>query len=180
MILNNNGKVGLRYDTKANWEKFNPILDKGEMIVEQDNGKCYLKVGDGKSKYSNLEYIANKSVEWSNNCEHANKADLATKATNADNATMANYSKQSYYTVLNNGTNLNEITTAGWYSQSLSINTSNNSNMPEQESAFFLYVMSEYNVQFWFKYNGRVAYTRWYKTWDNIGWQPWKQIYNLE
>lgn len=62
MILNNNGKVGLRYDTKANWEKFNPILDKGEMIVEQDNGKCYLKVGDGKSKYNNLAYTTSKIV----------------------------------------------------------------------------------------------------------------------
>ena len=66
MILNNNGKVGLRYDTKANWEKFNPILDKGEMIVEQDNGKCYLKVGDGKSKYNNLAYIYSKESNYAN------------------------------------------------------------------------------------------------------------------
>lgn len=38
MILNSNGKVELRYDTIENWNKYNPILQKGELVVEDDNG----------------------------------------------------------------------------------------------------------------------------------------------
>lgn len=38
MILNSNGKVELRYDTTENWNKFNPVLQKGEMVVEVGGG----------------------------------------------------------------------------------------------------------------------------------------------
>lgn len=34
MIINNNGKVELRYDTAENWTKHNPVLQKGELVVE--------------------------------------------------------------------------------------------------------------------------------------------------
>ena len=86
MILNNNGKVELRYDTTENWNKFNPVLQKGEMVVEVGGGKCYLKVGNGSNKYSELGYITSKnsdSAEWANNCEHANNADRATNASDS-------------------------------------------------------------------------------------------------
>lgn len=50
-------KIVLRHDTAANWIKYNPILLAGEMGVETDTG--LLKVGNGLSTWTALEYINN-------------------------------------------------------------------------------------------------------------------------
>ncbi len=46
-----------RYDTKANWTTANPVLNKGEIVVETDGDKAKLKCGDGVSPYNDLAYI---------------------------------------------------------------------------------------------------------------------------
>lgn len=46
-----------RYDTKENWTTANPILNKGEIVIETDAGKARLKCGDGVNHYNDLEYI---------------------------------------------------------------------------------------------------------------------------
>lgn len=143
-------------------------------MIINNNGKIESRydTSENWNKYNDLQYGTNNSsdnVEWSNNCEHANKA---------DNASISSCSKQSYYTILTNGTDLNNITTAGWYGQSESVNNDNNRNMPETKIAFHLYVINDHKVQFWFRYDGRACYTRRYKSYDDIGWQHWKQIYS--
>lgn len=47
-------RIQYRYDTKANWEKFNPVLLKGEVGYEED-GEQY-KVGDGVRPWKELPY----------------------------------------------------------------------------------------------------------------------------
>ena len=56
MINNNDGKNIQRYDTKANWEKFNPVLEKGELVLEDNEGTIKQKVGDGVTSYTDLPY----------------------------------------------------------------------------------------------------------------------------
>lgn len=56
MINNNDGKNIQRYDTKTNWEKFNPVLEKGELVFEDNEGTIKQKVGDGVTSYTNLPY----------------------------------------------------------------------------------------------------------------------------
>ena len=46
-----------RYDTKANWTTANPILNKGEIVIEVDGSVCRLKCGNGTSNYNDLDYI---------------------------------------------------------------------------------------------------------------------------
>lgn len=46
-----------RYDTKENWTTANPVLNKGEIVIETDAGKARLKCGDGVNHYNDLEYI---------------------------------------------------------------------------------------------------------------------------
>lgn len=60
MINNNDGKNIQRYDTKTNWEKFNPVLEKGELVFEDNEGTIKQKVGDGTNKYSSLSYLNDK------------------------------------------------------------------------------------------------------------------------
>ncbi len=59
MISNNDGKNIHRYDTKTNWIKYNPILAKGELVFEDDNGNIRQKIGNGSSTYNNLPYVGN-------------------------------------------------------------------------------------------------------------------------
>ena len=46
-----------RYDTKENWTTANPVLNKGEIVIETNAGKARLKCGDGVNHYNDLEYI---------------------------------------------------------------------------------------------------------------------------
>lgn len=59
MISNNDGKNIHRFDTKANWTKYNPVLAKGELVFEDDNGNIRQKIGNGNSTYNNLPYVGN-------------------------------------------------------------------------------------------------------------------------
>ena len=64
MISNNDGKNIHRYDTKANWTKYNPILAKGELVVEDDNGNIKQKIGNGSSNYISLPYIGGSNCPY--------------------------------------------------------------------------------------------------------------------
>lgn len=68
MISNNDGRNIHRYDTKDNWLKYNPILAKGELVFEDDNGTIKQKVGNGINNYKLLSYIGDKEV--GNNCPY--------------------------------------------------------------------------------------------------------------
>lgn len=46
-----------RTDTLANWEKFNPVLAKGEIVIVNDGDTVKLKAGDGAKKFTSLPYI---------------------------------------------------------------------------------------------------------------------------
>jgi hypothetical protein len=48
-------KIYLRNDVKSNWTQANPVLGKGEIGIEIDTNK--IKIGDGVSTWSNLEYF---------------------------------------------------------------------------------------------------------------------------
>lgn len=50
-----NPKIQLRHDTSANWSSANPTLLEGEFAYETDTKK--IKVGDGTTAYTSLEYF---------------------------------------------------------------------------------------------------------------------------
>lgn len=51
-------KVLLRRDTEENWNKYNPILKKHEIVkIFLNNNESKFKVGDGISKYSELPFV---------------------------------------------------------------------------------------------------------------------------
>lgn len=50
--------VNFRHDTTKEWKKINPILKKGEFGIEFcNNGITKMKIGNGKSKWSELKYL---------------------------------------------------------------------------------------------------------------------------
>lgn len=52
-----NTRIKLKRDTSANWEKANPVLLQGEMIlVETTNGTIRRKIGDGTKTYTQLPF----------------------------------------------------------------------------------------------------------------------------
>ena len=42
-------------DSKKNWERLNPVLEKGEISIERETGM--MKFGDGISLYSQLKFL---------------------------------------------------------------------------------------------------------------------------
>lgn len=56
-------RLQVRHDTKANWEKFNPVLAAGELGIEVDdpNGQK-IKIGDGNRSWNNLQYTDENAV----------------------------------------------------------------------------------------------------------------------
>ena len=52
-------------DTESNWASKNPVLLAGEMAFSSDRNGLF-KVGDGKSKWSDLDYAEASSISWSN------------------------------------------------------------------------------------------------------------------
>ena len=51
-----------RTDTLANWEKFNPVLAKGEIVIVNDGDTVKLKAGDGAKKFTSLPYIGGGAI----------------------------------------------------------------------------------------------------------------------
>lgn len=52
----NDFKTTATMDTAKNWKDKNPILEKGQIGVEQDT--CFIKVGDGTNTWNFLNYIS--------------------------------------------------------------------------------------------------------------------------
>ena len=56
-------RLQVRHDTKANWEKFNPVLASGELGVETDNVNGQrIKIGDGNHAWADLSFIDENAV----------------------------------------------------------------------------------------------------------------------
>ena len=56
-------KIILRNDTAASWLEHNPILLPGEFGIEWDTG--LFKIGNGSSKYKDLPYARQTSLNLS-------------------------------------------------------------------------------------------------------------------
>ncbi|HFN2698690.1 TPA: hyaluronoglucosaminidase, partial [Streptococcus pyogenes] len=56
MTLEERIPIKVLFDRKdaAEWQKLNPVVDDGELVVELDTHR--LKVGDGKLNYNDLPY----------------------------------------------------------------------------------------------------------------------------
>lgn len=57
MVQSDNGSNCLRYDTLEEWERVNPVLEYGELVIVKDNGKLKLKAGDGETAFNDLGYV---------------------------------------------------------------------------------------------------------------------------
>ena len=55
-------KIRFRQDTAENWESLNPVLDSGEPAYDLTNKG--FKVGDGTSKWSELNYVGITDAEY--------------------------------------------------------------------------------------------------------------------
>lgn len=89
-------KIILRNDTAANWLKYNPVLQAGELGIENDTG--LFKIGNGEAAYADLPY-ANKYEGGT-----ALVADEKTIATSADGIIGLNKWGQEYYRYVEGGT----------------------------------------------------------------------------
>lgn len=56
-VCNDDGCLTLRYDSLENWNKINPTLSQGELVIVNDNGKYMLKAGNGSSNFKSLEFV---------------------------------------------------------------------------------------------------------------------------
>lgn len=52
--------IQIRRDTAENWQQHNPVLAEGEIACELDTG--YIKVGNGRDRWTNLQY-ANRELQ---------------------------------------------------------------------------------------------------------------------
>ena len=58
MITNTDGRTYNRTDTYDNWIKYNPVIGRGEIVVETDTVGTSMKIGDGITAYVDLIYFA--------------------------------------------------------------------------------------------------------------------------
>lgn len=108
-------------DTAKNWQNKNPILENGQIGVEQDT--CFIKVGDGKNTWNLLSYISTPFLETK-----LDKNATAQKAIrdNADNIIDQTYIKdisiedKAITFTKGNGTNKTIYTTDTTYSNATS------------------------------------------------------------
>lgn len=52
-----NATITLRNDTYLNWERANPVLEDGELIIVRTADGINLKTGDGVSDYKALDFL---------------------------------------------------------------------------------------------------------------------------
>ena len=57
MICNDDGTLCLRCDTLDNWNSVNPVLEQGELVIVEHNGKHMLRCGDGVRTFDKLGYV---------------------------------------------------------------------------------------------------------------------------
>lgn len=50
--------IQLRRDTRQEWDRENPILRQKELVAVLDENDVKFKLGDGKSKFSELPYVS--------------------------------------------------------------------------------------------------------------------------
>lgn len=92
-VIKPNFRLLLRRNTKANWERRNPVLLEGEPGFEIDT--YHLKIGDGKTHWNDLPYL------------NDNKAEIKNEITEI----LAYYGVENFKTkedLLNNAKNKNE------------------------------------------------------------------------
>lgn len=56
-------KCIVRHDSVENWEEFDPVLRERELVMAYDGGLTGYKLGDGRSKWSDLPYVDLNEVE---------------------------------------------------------------------------------------------------------------------
>ena len=88
-------KIRFRQDTAENWESLNPVLDSGEPAYDLTNKG--FKVGDGTSKWSELNYVGITDAEYTElyNLVHTMSGDLdSVRQETATNTESINSIKQ--------------------------------------------------------------------------------------
>lgn len=59
-----NARFTMIRKTKAEWNDIDPVLLTGEIaVVDNEDGRILLKVGDGETVFSDLPYVTTKSAE---------------------------------------------------------------------------------------------------------------------
>lgn len=112
MINNADGKTLLRYDTLENWNRVNPVLAKGEFVIVIDNGKAFMKCGDGTKTFSALPYILGDNGEAKNVTWDEIIGKPTTFAPNEHNHDNLYYTESEIDTKLNNKQNvINDLET---------------------------------------------------------------------
>lgn len=56
-ICNDDGCLTLRCDSLENWNKVNPTLSQGELVIVEHNGKYMLKAGNGSNDFKTLGFV---------------------------------------------------------------------------------------------------------------------------
>jgi hypothetical protein len=54
-------RIQLRRDTEANWQAANPVIAEGEMCLSMNYTPPKMKIGNGTSHWSNLDYVSYSS-----------------------------------------------------------------------------------------------------------------------
>lgn len=56
--------IPVKLDTTENWNKNNPILEKGEFAVEDNNNNMKLKIGNGIDNWKDLDYPIFSDIDY--------------------------------------------------------------------------------------------------------------------
>ncbi|MGS6002164.1 hyaluronate lyase N-terminal domain-containing protein, partial [Streptococcus pyogenes] len=77
MTLEERIPIKVLFDRKdaAEWQKLNPVVDDGELVVELDTHR--LKVGDGKLNYNDLPYYEGPQGESITKVQLSENGDLS-------------------------------------------------------------------------------------------------------
>lgn len=54
--------IFIRRGTLAEWEKINPVLDKGEPVLVLDGASVWMKIGNGEREWSDLPFATDRDM----------------------------------------------------------------------------------------------------------------------
>ena len=99
-----NAEFQIRRDTAENWEAENPILEAGEpaLVVDENDKPKYLKIGDGKTTWSELKRFNYPDQEYNPESENAQSGKALAEAT----ATKMDKFGETTYNEMENNTTL--------------------------------------------------------------------------
>ena len=76
-IQTDDGCLTLRCDSLENWNKVNPTLSQGELVIVEHNGKYMLKAGNGSNDFKSLGFVGGGYRETLERNKAYNVGDIA-------------------------------------------------------------------------------------------------------